>query len=78
MRVLATVFEIITLVGAICGAGLLFSGFLPGQSAIQTGAAAAAGVGLAAIPYCMAGVFHRASMRSLASKSFEAEYDTVD
>lgn len=45
---------IITLVGSVLGAVIFILGFLGATGAPQEAAAAAAGVALAAIPYCFA------------------------
>lgn len=62
-RFAAAAFEVATVVGGIVGAVLLALSFMPGNSAIQQGALAATAVALVAIPYCVAGVLHRAMVR---------------
>jgi hypothetical protein len=73
MRVLASIFEGITVLSSLVGAFLLLSGFAVGVSAIQSASLAAMGVGFAAIPYCIAGVFHRAAVRQSLAKNALAE-----
>jgi len=72
-RIAATVFELLTVIGGLGGAALLVSGLLPGNSAIQATEAAAVGIGMAVIPYCIAGVLHRGVMRATSQNRDRAE-----
>lgn len=65
VRFLATLFEVVTFLGAVIGVFLLFSGLLPGNTAIQTAASSATAVAFVALPYAVAGIFHRNSTRGL-------------
>lgn len=56
------VFEILTGIGAVCAAILLFIAFASGMSAPQQGAAAAIAIGLVVVPYCWTGVLQRRAM----------------
>lgn len=76
LRVLAGLFEVLTVIGACIGAVMLFSGLLPGNTAIQTGASSAAAAAFAIIPYTIAGVLHRAAMRGLLDAP--ADYEPAD
>lgn len=62
-RIAAAVFEIVTIVGCLVGGVLVIFSLFPGNSAPQAAALAASGVGLAVVPYCLAGVLHRSIMR---------------
>ncbi|MES2449269.1 MAG: hypothetical protein V4610_01765 [Pseudomonadota bacterium] len=64
-RYLATLFEALTFVSAMAGTAILFSGLLPGNSAIQTAASSATAVAFVALPYALAGIFHRNSTRNM-------------
>lgn len=57
------VLEAIALLGAIAGGYLLFLAIIA-DSAPQQAAAAAVGIGIAAIPYMVAAMAHRQAMRS--------------
>lgn len=71
-RGLATLFEIITVFGAMIGVFLLISGIMPGTTAIQTAATSATAVAFVAIPYAVAGIFHRSASRRLMSEQVAA------
>ncbi|SNS53152.1 hypothetical protein SAMN06295912_108116 [Sphingomonas laterariae] len=59
-----TLLEIATLIGALLGGFLIFTALSPANTAIQTAASAAVGIGFVAVPYALAATFHRAMMRS--------------
>jgi hypothetical protein len=71
-RGLATLFEIVTVFGAMIGAILLIGGIMPGTTAIQTAATSATAVAFVAIPYAVAGIFHRSASRRLMSDQVAA------
>lgn len=52
-------FEVLTGVGAVIAAVLLFTAFAAGMSAPQQGAAAALALGFVIIPYCVLGMLQR-------------------
>lgn len=64
LKAFATFFEILTAAGATIGAFLLGTGLTTAQSAVQEGAAAAVAIACVALPYCIAGVLHRAASRA--------------
>ncbi len=65
LRGLATFFEVLTLLGALAGGICVILSIAPGNSAIQTGTFSAFGIGLAVIPYTIAGIFHRGAVRQI-------------
>lgn len=65
IRFLATLFEVVTMLAAPLGFFMLVAGLLPGNSAIQTAATSATAVAFVAIPYAVAGIFHRYATREL-------------
>lgn len=64
-RSLAGLFELLTVLGGAIGSFLLVSGIMPGNSAIQTAATSATAVAFVALPYAVAGIFHRVAMRGM-------------
>ena len=68
----AVLFELATFVGGIIATYLLFSGLLPGNSAIQTAATSATAVAFVAIPYALSSIFHHASTRSVMIEQADA------
>ena len=68
LRTLATVFDVLTLLGCLLGAYQVFTSITPDANAIQTAAGVAIGIALAAIPYCLAGAFHRGAVREMMLK----------
>ncbi|MBA4092395.1 MAG: hypothetical protein C0494_17635 [Sphingobium sp.] len=62
-KLFAAVFEVATIVGSLVGGLLVIWSLAPSNSAPQAAALAASGIGLAVVPYCLAGVLHRAIMR---------------
>ena len=64
-RSAATIFEVVTFLGGIIATWLLLEGISPGNSAVQTASTSATAVAFVAIPYAIAGIFHRSASRSL-------------
>lgn len=78
LKALANLFEVFTVAGAAIGVFVLATGMATAESAVQEGAAAAVALACVAIPYCVAGVFHRAATRLLSARTFDATFETVD
>lgn len=68
LRTVATIFDVLTLIGCLVGGYQVFTSITPDASAIQTSAGVAIGIALAAIPYCLAGAFHRGAVREMMVK----------
>jgi uncharacterized membrane protein YdfJ with MMPL/SSD domain len=69
---MATVFEVLTVVGGLLGALLVGCAFLPGNSAIQAIEIITLGLSFAVIPYCIGGALHRGSVRRMLRRDNEA------
>ena len=62
----ASIFELLTFVGALASAVCLYLVAPSIESAPAMGAFSAFGIGLTVVPYCLAAVFHRNAVRARA------------
>ncbi len=67
-KFIMAVLDVAVLLGAIIGGWLVFLSIFE-QSAAQTGAAAALGIGIAAIPYFVSAMAHRQIVRAWLDKN---------
>lgn len=65
LRFAATLFDVITLLASLVAGWQIWTSVGPDLSAIQSAAGVAFGIGIAVIPYCIAGAFHRGAVREL-------------
>lgn len=74
MKTAAHFFEAVTFVACLCGALILLGAFAPEAGSPQVAAIAALAIAVGAIPYMLAGIFHRMAVRGMLEKHF-AERD---
>ncbi|WP_176495621.1 hypothetical protein [Sphingomonas sp. HMP6] len=65
---IATILDVISVLAAMSGGVLILFSLLPPNSAVQTCALSAVGIGIAAVPYIIAGAFHRGAVRRLLDR----------
>jgi hypothetical protein len=75
LRLAAVCFEIFTVAGAAIGATFLASGLLYNDTAMAQGASAAIAVACVALPYCVAGILHRAASRLMQQQIIDIYQD---
>lgn len=76
LRTVATFFDVITFLACIVGAWQIYTAFMtPNADAIQVGAGIVLGVSIAAVPYFIAGAFHRGVVRELLLRSSQERAD---
>jgi hypothetical protein len=67
-QIAASIFEVLTVIGAVIGGICVASSFAPAVSAPQGSEIVAIGIAFTDIPYCVAGIFHRGAVRGLLGR----------
>lgn len=75
MKIMASIFEAITFLCALASAFIVFDMLVSAGTGqlnnMVLAASSAFAVAVTSIPYCVAGIFHRAAMRSIMSERVE-------
>lgn len=66
LRTVATLMDVITLLACLVGGWQIYTSIIvPDANAVQVASGVVVGIGIAAIPYFIAGAFHRGAVRDL-------------
>jgi hypothetical protein len=66
LRTVATFFDVVTFLACLVGAWQIYTAFItPDANAVQVSAGVLIGIAIAAVPYFIAGAFHRGAVREL-------------
>jgi hypothetical protein len=66
LRTVATFLDVITLLACLVGGWQIYTAIIaPDANAVQVASGVVVGIGIAAIPYFVAGAFHRGAVRDL-------------